>query len=72
MRQIDLRFHLCAIASINENARPIRQNRTKPRRSSEPRQPRQSRVTRGNIFALMRVSTGHQKSVQPLTRYFLA
>mmetsp|Transcript_18272 Transcript_18272/g.29016 ORF Transcript_18272/g.29016 Transcript_18272/m.29016 type:complete len:314 (-) Transcript_18272:3179-4120(-) len=63
-----LRLDLCAIAAIDEHARNIRQNRAKPRRPGKAGKPRQPLIAGRHIFTLMGICTGHQKSIQPLSR----
>ncbi len=61
-RQIDLRFDLCAVAPVDENARDVVQHDAEPGRSGEPGQPLQPVIAVGDIFALMGVRAGNEEA----------
>ena len=64
MGQIDLQFHLRAVAPIDKNARLLWQNDAKSCGSGKARQPLQAFIARGDIFALMRIGAGDQVTSQ--------
>ena len=70
--QINLRFHLRPVAPVDEDPRHIRQNDAKPGGPGKPGQPLQAFVTRGHVFALMRIGTGHKDTVNAQPRQFCA
>jgi hypothetical protein len=64
MGQINLQFHLRAVAPIDKNARLLRQNDAKPCGSGKARHPLQAFIARGDIFTLMRIGAGDQVTSQ--------
>ena len=69
---VDLHLDLNAVATIDKDARLVRQRDTESRRAGEPREPGQTLIARGDILALMRIGPRHEVAGEPLRGHRLA
>jgi hypothetical protein len=63
--EIDLVAHLQRVAPVDEDQRPVLENQRNAGGAAESGQPGEALRTRGDIFALVLVRSGHEKTVEP-------
>lgn len=64
----DLLFHLGPIPPVDEDPRDVPQGGAEARRSGKAREPGETFIAWGDIFALMGVGAGDQEPIQPVLR----